>query len=410
MKKILILTIIGAMLFHFNAFAASPPSVVADGALLIDTTTDKILFEKNKDTKFYPASTTKVMTALLVLEKLKLDDKIIIGKKPPFTEGSKIYVIEGEEFTVEQLLYALLIESANDVASAFAEHIAGSDEAFGRLMTERAKELGCNNTNFANPHGLYNPEHYTTAHDLYLITREAMKHEMYRTIVGTKLYVVEPTNKQPEKRYLHSNNRLMFNPRYLVEGANGVKTGYTTESGHSLVGTVYRDDTKLMVVLLHDRKPGLWEDAYALLNYGLDSYKTSKIVSAGDVITSLKMPNSDIEVPLVAESDLYYTHDSGSDPSAHSDIKITDYLNGHIVKGQDMGNVTYSIDGSQIGAVNLLSAEELASTMLYNYKKDKYGNIKRVYSSWLLLPAVSFLMMFLLAAGARMTKRKRSNT
>lgn len=392
MRKILIVAIIlGLALMNIKAFAASPPPVVADGALLIDTTTGEILYEKNKDTKFYPASTTKMMTALLVLENLKLDEKIVVGKTPPFTEGSKIYVNEGEEFTVEQMLYALIIASANDVASAFAERISGSEEAFGKLMTERAKQLGCTNTNFKNPHGLDDPEHYTTAYDLSLISREVMKYDVFRKIISTDLYIIEPTNKQPEKRYLHSNNNLMFNTKFKLEGANGAKTGYTTIAGHSIVATAERGDTKLMIVLLHDKKPGLWEDAYAILNYGFDTYKTTKEVSAGDVVTSIKLPDSDVKVPLAAEKDLYYTHPIDEVPFLNTSIDIMDISDGFISRGQKMGTAEYDDNGKKIDTVDLIATQDLPATALYSYKNVDDNTVKRVYKPWLLVPAAGFL-------------------
>lgn len=411
MKKTLILAVLISLFLHTAALAAPQPDVVADGALLIDMTTGEILYEKAKDTKFYPASTTKIMTALIALERLKLDDKIVVGKKPPFVIGSKIYVFEGEVLTVEQMLYALLIESANDVASVFAEHISGSDEAFGVLMTQRAKELGCTNTNFVNPHGLYDPEHYTTAYDLYLIAKEAMKHDFYRKVMATRVYTLEPTNKQPEKRYFHSNNRLMFNKQFLIEGANGAKTGYTTESGHSLVATAFREDTKLMTVLLHDKKPGLWEDAYALFNYGFNSYKTTLEVAAGTVITSLKMNGSAIEVPLIAENDLYYTRPVDTGEALAPNIEITEVNDGEIVKGQKVGYAEYTMKGLRVGTVNLLASRDLPATVLYNFKSDSSGSVKKIYSPYLLIPAAGFLVIGFMTVVLKIIKNKskRSN-
>lgn len=163
------------MFLNTNAYAISQNDITAEGAILINADTGQILFEKNSNLKFAPASTTKILTALIALDKCSLNDKVIVGKKPPYVEGSKIYIHEGEEFTIEQLVYALLLSSANDAAEAIAEHISGSVEEFAKLMNEYAKEIGCSSSNFVNPHGLYDDNHYTTAYDLALIAKSYVK-------------------------------------------------------------------------------------------------------------------------------------------------------------------------------------------------------------------------------------------
>ena len=152
------------------------PSIIADSAVIIDADTGQIIYSKNADKKYFPASTTKVMTALVVLENSNLHDIVKIGKNPPFAEGSSIGLKEGEEFSIETLLTGLLLESGNDCAEALAEHIAGSTENFAKLMNKKAEEIGCKNTVFKNPSGLPNPDHVTTAYDLSLILREAIKY------------------------------------------------------------------------------------------------------------------------------------------------------------------------------------------------------------------------------------------
>lgn len=242
------------------------------------------------------------MTALLVLENCKLDDKVVIGKIPSsFVDGNKIYLFEDEEFTVNQLLHALLIESANDVALALAEHISGSVQEFAGLMNRRAAQLGCYNTNFVNPNGLHDDNHYTTAYDMSLITREAMKNPTFRELVTTENYTIQPTNKQPEQRHFWLSNWLIFETRYQVEGANGVKTGFTDEAHHTIVGSAVRGDTNLMVVLLSDpSKVDMYKDASSLLKYGFDTYKTVKEVSEGNILSYYKVPRTDTQIPLTA--------------------------------------------------------------------------------------------------------------
>lgn len=398
MRKVLLYGIILSVIFAFlvpekAAAAPGPPSVVADGALLMDMDSGKILYEKNMDEKFYPASTTKIMTALLVLERCSLNDKVIIGKDPSsFVDGDKIYVYQGEEFTVDQLLHALLIASANDVAIALAEHVSGSVAEFAKLMNEKAAELGCKNTHFVNANGLDDSNHYTTAYDLSLITREAMKYETFRNIVATKSYAMPPTNKQPLVRYLNSNNRIMLYSRFHVDGADGIKVGYTTIAGHSFVGSATRNGMRLMVVLLHDKKPGLWEDAKSLLEYGFSSFKTVKEVSAGDYVSDMAVNGTSSHVPLVAANDLYYTFPSTETPDIRENVFAGNIFKGIILKGQIMGTVQYTANGDDAGSVALLADNDLPSTPLYGNKNGTDKNIKLIYSPWGMLPAAAILL------------------
>lgn len=399
MKKFMLLCIILSIICTFlfpekAAFAAGPPSVVADGAVLVDMDSGKILYEKNKDAAFYPASTTKIMTALLVLERTKLTDKVIIGKNPSsFVDGNKIYVFKDEEFTVDQLLHALLIESANDVAIALAEHVSGSVEEFAKLMNERAAELGCKNTHFVNANGLDDSNHYTTAYDLALIARQAMKYEEFRKIITTKSYAIPPTNKQPKTRYLNLNNKIITSTRYHVDGADGVKVGYTTIAGHSFVGSATRNGMRIMVVLLHDKKPGLWEDAKSLLEYGFSSFKTVETVSAGEHVSDFIVSGTSTRIPLAAANNFYYTYSSAESPNIRKNIILNNIVKGTIFKGQKMGTVHYIADGKEIGAVDLLANNDLPSIPLYNFKNEEGSKIKNVYSSWLILPAAGILAL-----------------
>lgn len=412
MKKILIcMAVLSLILFNTSyteASVASPPEVVADGALLVDTNSGKILYEKNKDTRFYPASTTKIMTALLVLEHCKLDDIVTVGKKPSsFIDGNKIYIFEGEEISVNELLHALLIASANDVAIALAEHVAGSEEAFAELMNKKAAELGCTNTHFVNPHGLHDPDHYTTANDLYLIAKEAMKYDAFREIISTISYKIPPTNKQPLYRPLYTNNNLLISRKYHVDGANGMKVGYTDEAGHSFVGSAYRGDTKLIVVLLHDKKPGMWEDASGLFNYGFDNFKTEKKVSSGELIQSLSVADTDISVPLVSASDLYYTHPVDETPDLTPKVVITDDCRDGIKKGQVMGYADYYDKDTKVGSVELISDSDLSQSAFYNYVGIEDATIQKSLSPKVYIPAAAFGFLILMALLRILAVRRR---
>ena len=220
-KKTITITLIILLLINLMplvSFAASePPDIIGETAIVIDAKTGQVLYNKNMHDQRYPASTTKLITALLAIENLDLSKTVTIDAETPFTEGSRIYLLEGENVTVEQLLYALMLESANDAAVALGKEIAGTVPAFAEMMNRKAIELGAKNTNFVNPNGLHDDNHLSTAYDLAMIAKEAMKNEKIRELVTTYRYVIPATNKQ-ETRYLYNTNRLLYDekPKYTL--------------------------------------------------------------------------------------------------------------------------------------------------------------------------------------------------
>ena len=241
--------------------AGAPPSVSAESAALIDES-GQILYEKNANVKGYPASTTKIMTALVVLEKLDelglgMDSEVIIPEEAVGIEGSSIYLKKGERISIEELLYGLMLQSGNDSATALAICVGGSLSSFVSMMNEKAETLGCSGTHFTNPSGLYEENHYTTAADLARIAGEAMKRDDFRKIVSAKDW----QNADGSRRF-HNKNKTVFQ----YDGATGVKIGFTKASGRTLVASAKRDDKEMIAVVLRD---GNWfNDAYALMDYG----------------------------------------------------------------------------------------------------------------------------------------------
>ena len=241
--------------------AGAPPSVAAESAVLIDES-GQILYEKNANAKSYPASTTKIMTALVALEKLDelglgMDSEVIIPEEAVGIEGSSIYLKKGERISIEELLYGLMLQSGNDSATALAMCVGGSLSSFVSMMNEKAETLGCSGTHFTNPSGLYEENHYTTAADLARIAGEAMKRDDFRKIVSTKDW-----QNADGSRSFHNKNKTVFQ----YDGATGVKIGFTKASGRTLVASAKRDDKEMIAVVLRD---GNWfNDAYALMDYG----------------------------------------------------------------------------------------------------------------------------------------------
>ena len=237
--------------------------LAAQSAALVDSYSGEFLYTKNPDAKQYPASSTKILTALIVIEAGNLDQLVTVAPEDTKVEPSSLDLKPGQQFTRRQLLFGMLLKSANDVAMCLARDNAGSVSAFAEKMDQRAAELGATNSHFVNPHGLHDPNHYTTAHDLVLIARAAMQQPLFRQIVSTIYYTWRTPNGEVDE--LRNHNRLL---RHFA-GCNGLKTGYTRAAQQVLVSSALRGGHEVISVVLHTDKPGIWVDSKTLLTYGL---------------------------------------------------------------------------------------------------------------------------------------------
>lgn len=245
--------------------AAPAPGVSAAQAILVDGQTGKVLYEKNADEKAYPASTTKIMTALLVLETLEeydspIDQKIAVPKEAVGVEGSSLYLKEGEKISIQDLLYGLMLRSGNDAAVALSIIASGDKDLFVQRMNEKAAELHCKNTHFINPNGLFDENHYTTVRDMSIIAREAMSHKAFRAIVAAKSW--DAGREESEFNHFYNKNKTV----HQFKGGNGIKIGFTKASGRTLVASAQRDGKEVICVVMG--APNWFEDAYTLMEYG----------------------------------------------------------------------------------------------------------------------------------------------
>ncbi|MGB8168038.1 MAG: D-alanyl-D-alanine carboxypeptidase family protein [Chthoniobacteraceae bacterium] len=238
--------------------------IQSQGAIVLDAYTGEPLYEKNADQAQYPASTTKIMTALLVIEAGDLDREVEITDEDSKVGESSLTLLPGEHYTRRQMLFGLMLKSANDVAHALGRDNAGSAEAFAAKMTLRAKELGATNTSFRNANGLHDPQHYTSPRDLALIARAAMSQPYFRRVVSTQRYSWQRASG--EIWALSNHNRLLFQ----FPGCTGVKTGYTNPAQQVLVSAALRDQREVIAVTMHGQKPANWEDSTLLLGYGFE--------------------------------------------------------------------------------------------------------------------------------------------
>ena len=259
-----------------EVFWPEEPRVNSPSAILIEMNTGTILYDKNSTEKLYPASITKIMTTMIALENSNLDEIVTFSDASiDNTEGSGIARDYGEQMPMEECLYAIMLESANECAYAVAEHISGSIEAFAELMNTKAKELGCVKTNFANPHGLHDSEHYTCSYDMALIAKAAYQNETFRIITGTKARMIPPTNKHVEETPLQNHNKLLHRYQkgnYVYPYCTGGKTGYTTVAKSTLVTFAEKDGMALVCVVMNTDNVSEWTDSIALFNYGFDNF------------------------------------------------------------------------------------------------------------------------------------------
>lgn len=404
-KRVLIFSIIiFLMLGNVKAFSYPKPNLTAEGAVLIDLNSGQILYSKNINNKYAPASTTKIMTALITLEKCQLNDIVTVGKNPPYEDGSKIYLYEGEQVTVEQLLYAMMLESANDAALALAEYIGGSKEGFAKMMNDKAAELGCKNTHFTNPNGLYDVNHYTSSYDLALITKKAMENPTFRMFVSTKSYNMAPTNKQSQTRYFHNHNKMLTTKTYGYPGIDGVKTGYTIQAKHSFVGSINRNGMQLAVIIMKGDKAG-YDDAKKLFDYGLNTFITKKIIDKNTEISNINAGS--VTIPVYPENDLYVTLPRDKAIIPDKKVVLEKSFN-KIVKGQELGYIEVTAGSNIDVKVPLVSGKDY-SNMVYNLKSNSNGIYTKVIEKKLFyIPFALVLSLLILRGFIKKYKKSRN--
>jgi D-alanyl-D-alanine carboxypeptidase (penicillin-binding protein 5/6) len=360
-KKTLFALTLLFLLSGLNTVNAQP-SVGSDAAILIDGSTGQILFEKNSRETHYPASITKILTALLLVENTQPSDEIIIGEDVPtlIEKGSsQIYLIPGEILTVEQILDALMIESANDAAVAIAQHISGSVEDFSKLMNKRAKELGAVQSNFVNPNGLHDDEHYTTAYDMAMIMKEVIKHPEL-TEVMTKINSSIPETQYQEKRYLWTKNRLIrsSSSEYFNRDVIATKTGFTSMAGNTLVTAAERDSLRLITVVLKSSGVMTYEDTNNMLKYGFENYTHAVLSEENQVVETLSLEGETLN--LIAGNKLVCAIPKDQSSLIDSQVSLKKDIELPLDKGEVIGEVVYTLNGIELGKVSLLSAQAIA--------------------------------------------------
>lgn len=384
MKKLKIIFFIFIFLMQFIIFL-SPSYADSDNlktycpsCILIEANTGKVLYEKNADDVRFPASTTKVMTAILTVENCNLDDVATVSHNAVYSipyDYTHASLKEGEELTIEQLLYALMIPSANDAAIVLAEHISGSVEEFSKLMNKRAEELGCKNTHFVNPNGIHNKDHTSTAYDLALMGKFAMQNSIIRKIVSTKQFTLPATNKysKADRTFNNSNDLLSTYSRYYYEGTTGVKTGYTGEAGNCIIASAKKNDFEVILVVLggESTNTGLSQrylDCKTLFDYAFNNYSLKTLNEKNAVLKQITVRGATQETQnlnvLIKDKIEIFSENSADLSSLEPEITLDENLMAPISANSAIGKITYNYDGQTYSSDLIAETQVLSSDFL----------------------------------------------
>ena len=331
------------------------PKVMAETAIVMDMDTEEILYAKGIDEKRAPASTTKILTAMLAIEKVPFETQITFTDEVNNIEAGSTHIgiKPGETLTMKDCAYAILLASANEVSSGVAEYIGTTVPAFVDMMNQRAKELGCTNTHFVNANGLYDENHYTTARDLAIIAKAAFQNETFREVVKTPYYIVPKTNITDEERWLNNHHKMILQGSEYYEGCLGGKTGYTEKAGNTLVTYAERNGRKLVCALLADVNiVAQYTDTKALLNYGFDSFQRLDTTAV-----SLSPAKSDKLGKQLEEKGLLSTALETTSISVPKEL--TEELTYKTTLENNMLNIDYYYGKQQIGSSSMQASDEI---------------------------------------------------
>ncbi len=398
-------------------------------AVLVDANYDEVLYEYNAHDKAYPASMTKVMTALLTLEALEagtITEETVVtvsdnAARKDFPDESTANLKSGEQMSVRDLLYCLMLPSANDAAKALAEHLGGSIDNFAAMMNERARALGCTNTHFINPHGLHDPNHYTTAYDMALMFMAAMEHDLFLEIISTASYTAAPTNISKERYFFNTNGLIsnLYYSRHTYDKCIGGKTGSTDEAGRCLVAAA-KDGDKLMVSVIMGSGPienadgnirqGQFDESKRLLEYGFTNFRRVTISRPDE-------PVDKVAVTLSRDADEVMVKPIGSltltlpkrinENDIQSEITLySDTVEAPVAEGQVLGSMRLFYEDQEYGELELVAVTSVERSELL-YKKMVFLNFMEEYGVRLAAGIVGVLVLILLLIFLLRRKRRR---
>ena len=372
-KKAVLFLLVFALLIPCISFsaAAEAPTLSAEAALLMEADSGQVILERNADTRLPMASTTKIMTALVALELASPETAIAVSPAAVGVEGSSVYLTEGEVLTLGELLFALLLESANDAATAIAIGLAGSVEGFAEEMNRTATTLGLKDTHFTNPHGLDDEEHYTTARELAILTRAALKNPLLRQIVATRKTTIPHVGIE-SVRLLINHNKLLR--RY--DGCIGVKTGFTKRSGRCLVSAAEREGVRLIAVTLN--APDDWNDHTKLLDHGFSLYKRETLCAAGEYTLALPVVNATAKAIPVRNASALAVTLPREHPPVSTTVELPRFTYAPLYEGECLGRVVFRCDLDGDGKAEIIGEAPL--TVENDLPRKK---MRRSFWAWL---------------------------
>ena len=342
------------------------PKISAGAAIVMDTVSGRVLYEKNAYSRRSIASTTKIMTAIVALENSKDDEDVIVSKRAAAISGSTVNLKEGKTYKLGNLLYAMMMRSGNDAAIAIAEHVGGSVEAFAEMMNRKAAEIGATNTNFVTPHGLDDPQHYSTPYDLALITRYALNNEKFSIIVGTK-------NSTFEGSSINNTNEMLS----LYPGADGVKTGYTGQAGTCLVTSVTQNGWRIISVVLNCAyRPVRAQSSKLILDYTFGNYKSYHYLKKGQVVYEVKLHKGLTDkLSAYSDRDIAFPLKQEEVDKVKVVYNIPKVIEAPINNDSKIGTIDYILDGKLLASSDIRNSNAVA-------RKDFYYYFDTIFKTW----------------------------
>lgn len=386
-------------------------TIYSEGAVLMDSYTGKVLYGKNQDKILYPASTTKILTAIIAIENCQLTDKLTASYEAVMsipTGYSNAAIQPGETLAFQDLLDMFLIHSANEIGYIFAEHISGNIANFATLMNQKASELGCKNTHFTNPSGIHDKDHYSTAYDMALIARYCMQNQTFRDTVSKVSCSISATDKYQERFFRTTNDLIDPKSNYYYEYATGCKTGFTSQAKNCLIGSASKDNLELITVALgaeatSDGKSGRYVDTLNLFNYGFENYKIAQIATANSTVKEIVVENGTKEtqnLDLLIKDNLNALIPSNLiTANLNGTIQLNDSITAPIAKNDVLGKITYDIDGILY-----------SSDLIANHSVEEF-NLTKTLKQIVLALFIIFILAKLLFSKKKMKKNnyKRKN-
>ncbi len=427
MKRILFLILTLIILFTNSIYAASttpsdnsstPPDVSCANAILIELETGKILYEKDAYTKVYPASTTKILTAILALENCELNEEITASYNAIMSvpyDGTTAAIQVGETWTVKNLVDAMMVCSANEAANVLAEHLGGSIESFSSMMNSRAKELGAKSTNFVNANGLHDDKHQTTVYDMAIIARHGMLNLPYFRTAATLTNFSLPKTviyDKEDRNFINTNRMLIKNSSYYYQYATGIKTGYTSKALNCIVASAKKDDVELIAVVFGATgAQNRTKDTIALFEYGFTKMKNQKLALKNAALETLKIkgaPSDKAIVKAVLKEDVTHTIPTEKNIADYTPkIEITKELKAPITSGELLGTATYDIEGIKY-TYNLYASNDVESVM--NNVTAGIVTTTKIIGKIILWAVISVILMIIaliLLRAAILTKKQK---